>query len=79
MVVWAREFENGNEVPVETDIEISSEVQEEKVSQVFMMPIVIPSDAPSLWKLNPKCHSSWKRLIRICGWVIQLTTCKKIS
>ena len=54
---------NGNEVLVKTDIEI----QEEKVIQVVMMSNVIQSDTPSLWRLNPKRHSSWKRVIRISG------------
>ena len=65
---------NGNEVLVKTDIERSSEVQEEKVIQVVMMSNVIQSDTPSLWRLNPKRHSSWKRVIRICGWVIRFIT-----
>ena len=38
------------------------------------MPNVIQSDTPSLWRLNPKSHSTWKRLIRICGWVIRFIT-----
>ena len=67
-------LKNVNEVPVRTDIERSSEVQEEKVSHVFMMSNVIQSDEASLWRLNLKCHSSWKRLIRICGWVIRFIT-----
>ena len=47
---------NGNEVLVKTDVERSSEVQEEKVIQVVMMTNVIQSDTPSLWRLNPKRH-----------------------
>ena len=62
---------NGNEVLVKTDIERSSEVQEEKVIQVVMMSDVIQLDTLFLWKLNPKHHLSRKRLIRICGWVIR--------
>ena len=65
---------NGNEVLVKTYIERSSEVQEEKFIQVVMMSDVIQLDTLSLWKLNPKHHLSWKRLIRICGWVIRFIT-----
>ena len=39
-----------------------------------MMSNVIQSDIPSLQRLNPKHHSSWKRLIRICVWVIRFIT-----
>ena len=35
---------------------------------------IMQSDTESLWRLNPKCHSSWKRLIRICAWVIRFIT-----
>ena len=31
---------------------------------------VIQSDTPSLWRQDPKCHSSRKRLIWISGWLI---------
>ena len=65
---------NGNEALVKTDIERSPEVQEEKVIQVVMMANAMQSDTPSLWRLNPKRHSSWKKLIRICGWVIRFIT-----
>ena len=58
-----------NEVLIKTEIERSSEVHEEKGNQMVMMAIM-QSDTESLWRLNPKCHSSWKRLIRICAWVI---------
>ena len=65
---------NGSEALVKTDIESTSEVQEEKVIQVVMMANAMQSDTPSLWRLNPKRHSSWKKLIRICGWVIRFIT-----
>ena len=55
-----------NEVLIKTEIERSSEVHEEKGNQMVMMAIM-QSDTESLWRLNPKHHSSWKRLIRICG------------
>ena len=67
-------LKNGNEVLVKTDNERYSEVQEEKVSQVVMMSNVIQSDTASLWRLSPKHHLSWKRLIRIYGWVIWFLT-----
>ena len=63
-----------NEVPVKIEIEKSTEVHEEKVSQIVMMSNIIQSDTQALWRLNPKRHSSWKRLIRICGWVIRFIT-----
>ena len=25
---------------------------------------------PPLWRLNPRCHLSWKRTMRVCGWII---------
>ena len=65
---------NGNEALIKTDIERSPEVQEEKVIQVVMMANATQSETPSLWRLNPKHHSSWKKLIRICGWVIRFIT-----
>ena len=65
---------NGSEALVKTDIESTSEVQEEKVIQVVMMANAMQSDTPSLWRLSPKHHSSWKKLIRICGWVIWFIT-----
>ena len=65
---------NGNEALVKTDIERFPEVHEEKVIQVVMMENAIQSDTPSLWRLNPKRHSPWKKLIRICGWVIRFIT-----
>ena len=65
---------NGNEALIKTDIERYPEVHEEKVIQVVMMANAIQSDTPSLWRLNPKRHSSWKKLIRICGWVIWFIT-----
>ena len=49
-------------------------MQGEKVIQVVMMSNVIQSDTPSLWRLNPKNYSSWKRLIRISGWVFGFIT-----
>ena len=70
---------NGNEALVKTDIERSSEVQEEKFIQVVMMANAMQSDTPSLRRLNPKRHSSWKKLIRICGWVIRFITNVKRS
>ena len=65
---------NGNEALVKTDIERSPEVQKEKVIHVLMMANAMQSETPSLWRLNPKRHSSWKKLIRICGWVIRFIT-----
>ena len=65
---------NGNEALVKTDIERSPEVQEERFIQVIMIPNATQSETQSLWRLNPKCHSSWKKLIRICGWVIRFIT-----
>ena len=65
---------NGNEALVKTVIERSPEVQEEKVIQVVVMANAMQSDTQSLWRLNPKRHSSWKKLIRICGWVIRFKT-----
>ena len=65
---------NGNEALTKTDIQRSPEVQEEKFIQVVMMENAMQSDTPSLWRLNPKRNSSWKRLIRICGWVIWFKT-----
>ena len=62
-----------NEVLTKTEIERSSEVHEEKGNQMVMMAIM-QSDTESLWRLNPKRHSSWKRLIRICAWVIRFIT-----
>ena len=58
-----------NEVLIKTEIERSSEVHEEKANQMVMMAIM-QSDTESLWRLNPKRHSSWKRLVRICAWVV---------
>ena len=49
-------------------------MQDGKVNQVVMMSNVIQSDTPSLWRLNPKNYSSWKRLIRISGWVFGFIT-----
>ena len=49
-------------------------MQDGKVIQVVMMSNVIQSDTPSLWRLNPKNYSSWKRLIRISGWVFWFIT-----
>ena len=34
------------------------------------LPEVIQSDTPSLWRQDPKYHSSRKRLIRISDWLI---------
>ena len=51
---------NGNEALVKTDIERSSEFFEEKVIQVVMVANVMQSYTPSLCRLNPKRHSSWK-------------------
>ena len=62
-----------NEVLIKTEIERSSEVHEEKGNQMVMMAIM-QSDTESLWRLSPKCHSSLKRLIRICAWVIRFIT-----
>ena len=62
-----------NEVLIKTEIERSSEVHEEKGNQMVMMAIM-QSDTESLWRLNPKRHSSWKILIRICAWVIRFIT-----
>ena len=36
-----------------------------------MMANAMQSGTLSLWRLNTKRLSSWKKLIRICGWVIQ--------
>ena len=60
------------------EVERSFEVHEEKGNQMVMMAIM-QSDTESLWRLNPKRRSSWKRLIRICAWVIQFITNAKIN
>ena len=60
-------LKNGNEVLVKADIERSSGFYQEKVIYLFVMSNVIVSDILPLWRLNPKRHSSWKRLIRTCG------------
>ena len=65
---------NGNEALIKTDIERSPEVQEEKVIQVVIIANAMQSDTQSLWRLNQKRHSSCKKLIRICGWVIWFIT-----
>ena len=55
-----------NEVLIKTEIERSSEVHEEKSSQMVMMTIM-QSDTESSWRLNPKCHSSCKKLEFVLG------------
>ena len=39
-----------------------------------MIANAVQSETPSLRRQNPKRHSSWKKLIRICGWVIRFIT-----
>ena len=35
---------------------------------------IIDTQTESLWRLNPKFYSSWKRLTRICAWVMRFIT-----